>query len=180
MLLPFRSSGLASVCQQVIVLSHDPVFIRTVFDKLPPRERKALRLVSLGRATGLVDHDVEEHLKPEQQHRIDIIQRYLNDGQPDPRDVAQKLRPALEGWCKIACPGEFSDDLMMGEICKRVRDAGPTHVLHHMLDDLEELNDYAKQYHHATNDDHASVPIVEGELRGYSERLLGMMRLRVP
>lgn len=167
-------------CGQVIVLSHDPAFIKLVWDKLPPNERKALRLMPLGRATGLAPHDVEEHLKPEQQARIDVIQRYLNEGTGTPRDVAQKLRPALEGYCKIACPGEFRDGIMMGEICKLVREGGPGHPLYSLLDELEELNDYAKHYHHASNDDHASVPIVEGELLGYSQRTLQMMRLRIP
>jgi wobble nucleotide-excising tRNase len=166
-------------CGQVIVLSHDPAFIKLVWDKLPPSERKALRLTSLGRATGLVPHDVDEHLKPEHQTRIDMIQRYVNEGASNPRDVAQKLRPTLEGYCKIVCPGEFPDTLMVGEICKRVRDAGPAHTLYDLLDELEELNDYAKNYHHATNEDHASFPIVEGELRGYGIRILEIMRVRI-
>ena len=165
-------------CQQVIVLSHDPVFLKTVYDKLLPDERKALRLVSLGKYTGIAEHDVDEHLKPEQQNRIDVMQRYVNDGLGSPRDVAQKLRPAIEGWCKIVCPGEFADGRMVGEICGIVRVAGVEHSLFHLLDDLEEFNDYAKRYHHATNDDHASTPIVEEELRGYSERILQMMRTR--
>jgi len=166
-------------CGQVIVLSHDPGFIKLVWDKLPPGERKALRLASVGRTTGLMPHDVEEYLKPEHQARIDTIQRYVNEGVGEPRDVVQKLRPALEGHCKLACPGEFADVLMVGEICRRVRETGPAHMLHDLLDELEELNDYAKQYHHASNADHASVVIVEGELQGYCRRILSLMRLRV-
>lgn len=166
-------------CGQVIVLSHDPAFLKLVWDKLPPDERKALRLTPLGRQTGLAPHDVEAHLKPEHEARIVTIQRYVNEGVGDPRDVAQKLRPALEGHCKIACPGEFSDTLMVGEICKRVREAGPSHALYSLLGELDELNDYAKQYHHASNADHASVSICEGELRGYGLRVLELMRLRV-
>jgi hypothetical protein len=68
---------------------------------------------------------------------------------------------------------------MVGEICKRVRDTGPAHTLYDLLDELEELNDYAKNYHHATNEDHASFPIVEGELRGYGIRILEIMRVRI-
>lgn len=166
-------------CGQVIVLSHDPAFLKLVWDKLPPDQRKALRLTPLGKNTGLAPHDVEAHLKPEHEARIATIQRYVNEGAGDPRDVAQKLRPALERHCKVACPGEFSDTLMVGEICKKVREAGPSHALHNLLDELDEINDYAKQYHHASNADHASVPIVEGELKGYSQRVLELMRLRV-
>lgn len=147
-------------CGQVVVLSHDPAFIKLVWDKLPHGERKALRLASVGRTTGLVPHDVEEYLRPEHQARIDAIQRYLNEGAGEPRDVAQKLRPALESYCKLACPGEFADTLMAGEICKRVRETGPAHMLHDVLDEIEELNDYAKHYHHASNTDCASAPIV--------------------
>lgn len=67
---------------------------------------------------------------------------------------------------------------MMGEICKRVRETSASHVLHPILDELEELNDYARQYHHASNEDHASVPIDEGELQGYSLRILELIRFR--
>ncbi|BAU94038.1 hypothetical protein MPPM_5433 (plasmid) [Methylorubrum populi] len=167
-------------CGQVVVLSHDPTFIKMVWDKLPPDERKALRLVRVGQCTNMVPHDVEEHLKPEHQSRIDAIQRYVHEGQGEARNVAQKLRLALEGYCKIVSPGEFPDGLMMGEICRRVRETGSSHLLHPILDDLEELNDYARQYHHASNDDHASVPIDEGELLGYSRRILALIRSRAP
>jgi hypothetical protein len=68
---------------------------------------------------------------------------------------------------------------MVGEIGKQVREVGAGHTLHGLLGELEELNDYARQYHHASHDDHASVPIVEGELRGYAQRVLQVMRLRI-
>lgn len=164
--------------RQVVVMSHDPHFLKLIWDELPFDERKALRLHTVGRTSTMSEWDIYEHLKSDHQRNIAAMQRYLDDGRGEPRDVAQKLRLALEGYCKLVAYGEFGEKDMMGDIISAVRDAGPSHVLHGVLDQLEEYNSYARQYHHATNVDAATEPFNEGELQSYTRRILALMRVR--
>lgn len=175
----FQIKRCGEMCAQVIVLSHDPQFLKLVWDELPRDQRKALRLNAVGTLTTMSEWDIAEHFRGVHQANIDAIQRYLDSGVGELRAVAMRLRPALEGYCKIVCPGEFDGDgIMMGEIIRRVRLAGPGHVLHGILPELEELNGYARRYHHATNPDAATENLVEGELQGYSRLVLELMRIR--
>lgn len=161
-------------------MSHDAHFLKLAWDELPPDQRKALRLNAVGNTSTMSEWDIYEHLKSDHQHNVAAMQRYVDDGKGEPRDVAQKLRPALEGYCKIVAYGEFGENDMMGDILKAVREAGPDHVLYHVLDQLEEFNSYARRYHHATNPDAAIEPLSEGELQGYTRQILALMRVKPP
>lgn len=164
--------------QQVIVMSHDAHFLKLLWDELPNDQRKALRLHAVGDTTTMSEWDIYEHLKSDHQQNITSLQRYIDEGKGAPRDVAQKLRPTLEGHCKLVAYGQFGDSDMMGEIIKTVREEGKDHVLYAILDRLEELNSYARRYHHATNVDAATEPLSEAELKGYAEQILELMRVR--
>ena len=110
----------------MVVLSHDPYFLKLVWDELPKDHRKALRLQSVGTTTALGEWDIYEHLKAVFQVNMDALQRYIDRSDGKPRDITQKLRPTLEGYCKGICLGQFGDNLMMGEIIKTIRDSGAT------------------------------------------------------
>ena len=166
-------------CGQVIVMSHDARFLKRVWDLLPTNERKTLRLTSVGRGTALSPWDIDEHLKEAHQANLDALQRYLEQGFGAARDIAQKLRPTLEGYCRTICYGEFADGMMMGEIIAKVRDEGGKHPLHSVLDLLNELNDYARRYHHASNPNAGIEELNEAELRGYVNRVLRLTRARL-
>ncbi len=174
----FQIKRCGESCSQVIVLSHDPHFLKLVWDELPSNRRKSLRLHPVGLSTNMAPWDINETLKQEHQARIEAIQRYTSQNVGDARDVAQKLRPALEAYCKIACPDEFGEGIMMGDICKAIRLAGVSHPLHSVLSKLEELNSFAKKYHHSSPNA-ATEPLSEVELLGYCRKLLTLMRLRV-
>ena len=47
----------------------------------------------------------------------------------------------------------------MGEIIDKVRTAGPDHRLHKSLTNLEELNSYARRYHHS-NSNAVAEPLI--------------------
>jgi hypothetical protein len=63
---------------------------------------------------------------------------------------------------------------MLGTIIAKIRTAGPSHQLFPLCDDLEELNDYTKRYHHGENPHAAVEPISDTELQGYVRRTLEM------
>jgi hypothetical protein len=48
----------------------------------------------------------------------------------------------------------------------KIRSAGVGHQLAPLADDLEDLNEYTRPYHHGENSNAATEPIIEGELQG--------------
>lgn len=164
-------------CGQVLVLSHDPHFLKLVWDNLPPSHRKALRLQSVRRTTVLAEWNINEHLEAAQAANINAVQRYLEFGEGRGRDVVQKIRPTLEGYCKAVCPTEFKDTSMLGEIIETIRTAGPSHPLFDVLSEVDEINSYARRYHHGDSGDTGEIPSDE-ELAAYCRRLLRMMKVR--
>lgn len=174
----FRIKRCGDRCGQVIVLSHDAGFLKQVWELLPSDERKALHLHSAGRTTVLAEWNICEHLKETLQADIYVIQRFLDLGEGKPRDVAQKLRPILEGYCKNFCPGQFADTTMMGDIIRTIRSSGYDHPLFAALNQIEEFNEYARRHHHAPNASANFEPLNEGELRSYCYRLLQFMKVR--
>ncbi len=207
----FRIKECGSRCGQVVVLSHDPAFLKLVWDELPKDQRKALRLMPILGSTMIAEWDIYEHMKGELQANLETIQRYVDRGEGKDRDVAQKLRPLLEGYCRNVCIGEFSDGAMMSDMIDKVRSIGPSHPLHKSLAILrprenpktshpwnaadvrvdsqadfrvftwteyilEELNSYARRYHHASNPDVAAEALSASELQSYCIRMRNLVR----
>jgi energy-coupling factor transporter ATP-binding protein EcfA2 len=162
-------------CAQVIVLSHEPGFLKLLWDRLLPADRKTLQLARVGEEnTTIAEWDIERALQARYRADLDVLQRYFSIGEGEPRDVIQKIRPVLEGFCRNFSPAQFLDGDMMGVIIGKIRTAGPSHTLYPLADDLDEMNIYCRQYHHAENPNAANEPIDDTELQGYVRRTLSL------
>jgi hypothetical protein len=78
----------------------------------------------------------------------------------------------LEAYCRNIYPTQFADQEMMGGIIATIRNAGASHPLSIVADDLDELNVYCRRYHHGENLDAATEPVDDAELQGYVRRTL--------
>jgi len=162
-------------CAQVIVFSHEPGFLKLLWDRISPADRKTLQLVRVGEEnTTIAEWDLERALKARHRADIDVLQRYFSIGEGEPRDVIQKIRPVLEGFCRNLFPVQFLDGDMMGVIVGKIRTAGPAHTLYPIADDLDEINVYCRRYHHAENPNAANESIDDIELQGYVRRTLSL------
>jgi wobble nucleotide-excising tRNase len=163
---------------QVIVFSHDAGFLKLLWDKLPPAERKALQLLRMGEAdTRITEWDIEDAVRGRYVAAIDVLQQYHGANEGVARQVIQQIRPVLEGHCRRICPGRFANDAL-GEIVGAVRAAGEADMLYPIVDDLDELNDYCRRHHHGEGGDANEEPIDDNELAGYVRltlRLVGSL-----
>lgn len=152
---------------QVIVLSHDAGFLQLIWEKLDQSDRKALQLVRVGENnTCIREFDIEDALQPRHLSSVRILQDYYSLNEGAPLNVIQQMRPVLEGHCRRICPGQF-ENRSLGEIVGEVRSANEEHVLAPIVDDLEEINEYSRRYHHGENSRSSEEPIDEAELGGY-------------
>ncbi len=72
----------------------------------------------------------------------------------------------LEAWCKFLGAGLIAENDTLGVIVGKIQDAGAGHQLYQLADNLEDLNEYTKRYHHGHNPNAATEPISDIELQG--------------
>jgi len=162
-------------CSQVIVLSHEPGFLKLLWDRVAPADRKTLQLARVGEEnTTIVEWDIERAVQARYRADIEVLYKFFSLGEGDARDVIQKIRPVLEGYCRALYPTQFLETDMMGVIVGKIGAVGTSHPLYPIADDLDEINIYCRRYHHGENPDAATEPIDGSELQGYIKRTLSI------
>jgi wobble nucleotide-excising tRNase len=163
-------------CAQVILLSHEPSFLKLLWDRVPPADRKTLQLARVGEEnTTIAEWDIEKAVQARYKADIDTLQRFFSDSEGERMDVIQKIRPVLEGYCRNLYPTQFGDQDMMGTIIGKIRTTGAAHPLFPIVEDLDELNMYCRRYHHSENPSAAVEPIDDAELQGYVKKTLKLV-----
>jgi len=162
-------------CAQVIVLSHELRFLKRVWDRLEEHadQRKCLKLARVGEYdTKICDLDINEATQARFKADLKVLTEYSQRGTGEPRNVVQKIRPVLESHCKYLSPDLFLEKDRLGDIIAKIRSAGPNDQLFRRSDDLDELNEYTKRYHHGEGLHPTTEPINDAELQGYVRRTL--------
>lgn len=163
-------------CLQIVVLSHDPNFLHLLWERIVPADRKPLSLARIGEEnTTIVEWDIEKAVQARYRADLDALQRFFADGEGAPRDVVQKIRTVLEAYCRNLFPTQFGDQEMLGGIVGIIRNAGATHPLAPIVDDLDELNVYGRRYHHGESPNAATEQLDDAELKGYVGRTLKLV-----
>ena len=137
-----------------------------------------MQLHSAASTTALTEWDIQESVKESHLRNVEALQRYLEGDDSNAEDVAKKVRPTLEGHCRAVCPGQFGNKAL-GEIIEQIRAEGETHPLHGLLEELDEINMYARQFHHAPGEVAPDVILTVGELKNYCQRTLKATRTRL-
>jgi wobble nucleotide-excising tRNase len=129
---------------QVIVLSHDPNFLKRIWDRLyTPADRKCLEMARIGKQNSTIcEWDVVKATQDHYKADRNALSNYYVANEGQPRDVVQKIRPVLETYCKNLGGGTLIETDTLGAIVGKIRNAGAGHQLSPLCDDLEELNEY--------------------------------------
>jgi wobble nucleotide-excising tRNase len=177
-----------SKAAQIIVFAHDPYFLRDLRDVLRKEDKAAaiaiFQLVAAPNSyTDFASLEIDKECESiySQHHRL------LNDfgaGKGgDPKSVAKAIRPMLEGYLHRRFPGLLPKDLMFGQVVALIRDSvTPSPLCHakNLVDELNEINDYAGQFHHDTNPDADVAVVTAAELKTYVDRALGVVHRGTP
>lgn len=176
---------IATECNQLIILSHDPYFVREMRDRLADYTPTPLphKLVSLKR----VDHgysafaacDIDDMCSSDYYRHYTMITKFV-DGNPtsSSRDIAKAIRPLLEGYYHRRFPGQIPRRLLFGQIISLAVDnatTGPLTNLRPLAQELREINDYAGQFHHDTNQSDDTIQVVDSELHSFARRALRLI-----
>lgn len=175
---------LYSKVEQLIVLAHDVHFIRDLRDALRKEDKTAQialfqLILSADDYTGFAALDVDKECESAyfQHHRL--LNEFAAGKGGDLRSVAKAIRPMLEGYLHRRFPGLVPEELLFGQVVVLIGHAiAPSPLCHaqNLVDDLNEINEYAGQFHHDTNPSGAdNVIVVATELKTFVDRALSVV-----
>jgi wobble nucleotide-excising tRNase len=178
-------TNLAGECRQLVVLSHDAYFVRELREKLGDKKPTpvALSIVTIKRVqkgySAFGPCDIDDVCSSDYYRHHRLVADYV-DGKStaNTRDVAKAIRPLLEGYYHRRFPGRIPCKLMFGQIIALAASAqagDPLAYLQPLLKELGEVNDYAGQFQHDTNQGYETVPVVDAELLTFARRVLKLI-----
>ena len=165
---------LARSCKQIVVLSHDASFLKLLWDKAPPAERVSLTLADhREQGSKLLRIDLDRATRGRTATDIDDLQTFRTTGAGGLLDIVRKMRVVLETYCRTTFSGSFADDDWLGDMVGKIRAGGATHPAAALYDELDQINDYSKEYHHGENMQDATPDDIDSTaLTGYVRRTL--------
>jgi hypothetical protein len=107
------------------------------------------------------------------------LREFLASSTGDMREVAQSIRPHLEGFLRVACPERFMPGTLLGpfrNLCQQLRGTPQEILDQNAIQELDEIVEYANRFHHDTNPAWETEAINDGELRAFVERTLRFCR----
>ena len=168
----------AQIAAQVIVLSHDPYFLKNI--KNDVSDANSLCITRNSDGSTIDAWDVE--LATMNSYRRDFykLKNFLEKGRGDTKDVARCIRPLLEYYLRMRFPEEFEPGEWLGDFIKKIRTANPSSSLvkfQTTLGELSDINDYSKKFHHSDPDHNANLEnLTDSELRPWVNRTLAYIR----
>lgn len=171
-----------STCKQLIILAHDPHFLRHLRDDLlrengvTTNELQFIKLKSIrDRFTDFapLNLDLECESTYFKHHRM--LEEFLNGEHTNSTEVAKSIRPMLEGYLHRRFPNLIPKGHLFGQIVGDINAASVASPLYHAKNitaELNEINSYAGQFHHDANPACDSMIVVDSELSGFVERAL--------
>ncbi len=161
---------LSKKVKQFILLSHDIGFVK----EFSNRAENCLNLkISNNGSSSIIDlHNIEFETMTGIFKDLTVLNDYVEKGDSsgyDKREVIRCIRPALEGIFRIKYFKTTPRNEWLGDMIKRVRessDGDKFEKLKPVLNDLIDINDYSKVYHHS-NPNYLETPINSEELRNF-------------
>lgn len=171
---------IARVAKQVILLLHDPFFLKSVLADYPSNETSLFKIHAFNAQHSTIEPwNVSSDTQNRYLKEFEVLCGYLDGTYRDEVAVAKCIRPLLEANLRVRFPDRFLESEWLGDFIKKVRgcseapEGDPLLTIREKLEDLCAVNDYSKRYHHSENE---TQPIISSELRVYVELTLNLIR----
>ncbi len=165
---------LAKQVRQVLVLSHDPHFLRTVWDSYKGgASAKCFQFTRMNKGTGVSEWDIERETAGEYVKKHRVLWDYCYNftaSTATSQEIAKTIRPVLEEYLRLKLPHCFGDDEWLGDFIRKIRNAADTDPLDAakvVLPQIERINEFSKKYHHSDTE-----PVDDAELQTFVELTL--------
>jgi len=162
---------------QVIVMSHDALFLKEVWRRTDPSKRTTLKLERRGDNTAIVLCDIDQETRSRYSADYARVTDYVGGKIPASVDVARSIRPLLEGNIRLRFPGRVGGHNLGGFLAEvdSASSSDPIACLKPKLPEIGAVNDYAKMFHHDENPSADERPVNDTELRSFAKRALNVV-----
>lgn len=174
-----EARGLVGRVAQVIVLSHSKSFLARIWQYADRTNAASLSVTRDGTGSTLAAWNVTDEVVTEYDKRHARLREYATANTGNSREVAQSIRPVLEGYLRVACPEHFQPGTLLGQFRRVARQravAGTSIMTATRLTELEHLVEYSNRFHHDTNPAWDTEHINDGELAGFVRRTLDFVK----
>jgi wobble nucleotide-excising tRNase len=169
---------LANTAKQVILLSHDPHFLRLLWESHPISDIKVLQMYRIGDNTIIGEWNIEDETQSTYLKNYSTLLNFYRDSTGTPLSVVRAIRPFIEGMLRVHFPGHFQPNEWLGDFINKIRNVSDIDGLSHAkadLTEIESINEYSKKYHHDQNPNADSEGLSLEELYGYVKRTLRLV-----
>ena len=175
--------GLLGRAEQVIVLSHSRGFLVRIWEQTDKEHTSTMQIRPTGQeASNFEVWNAEAAALTEYDRLHKLLREYSYKSTGDPEKVAPALRVVLEAFLRVAFaehlpPGKMLKDFF--SIAQQRKADGASIISDGALDGLNNLREYANQFHHDTSKNWQGnlSNVNEIELKGFSKRVIQFTRL---
>lgn len=168
---------LSNSAKQVIVLSHKKSFLRLLWDRVDRNiiTSVAIQTGAIGMAS-LIPFSLEDATRPRQETERGKVLQFLDATIGEPAEIRRLLRTVLEHFYRSGDVSTFGASDTLDEIIRKIRSQSDDYRYKQALTDLEEINSYTRNFHHAP----VAGSVIEDtnieELKVYCERVRDLTR----
>lgn len=163
---------------QFILSSHDLNFIKDFTLRIS--DALNLKIIYNGETSLFIKQDVKKETLTGIFKDLLVLDTFIKQGESGPynrRDVVRCIRPCIEGLFRIKYFNYINDSVWLGDIIELIKNADKSCVFYRQKENLEELcdiNDYSKIYHHSSPN-YMEIPINTEELKTYCQRTIELL-----
>lgn len=171
-------SRIANKTAQFFLLSHDINFVKDFCDKIP--DCTNLKIVWRNKSSVFTNHDIKLETMTGISKDMYTLRKYLSDGaitDLEKREVIRCMRPVIEGIFRLKYFNLFTDTEWLGNFLEHIKNSteqSPLYRLNQYYDELSDINDYCKQYHHS-NPKYLEESIFDQELSQFVQKTLNIL-----
>ncbi len=168
---------LVTISKQVIVLSHDKTFLRLLWERI---DQDLVTSVAIQTGapglSALTVFDIAAATLPRHETERTKMLDFLDDTVGDPAEIRTLLRKVLEHFYRQADPQNFAPDAMLEGIVRFIRAAPSNYVYKTAYDDLDAINFYTRNLHHAPIPGSVTEDTPVEELKNYCRMVRDLTR----
>ena len=135
---------------QVIILSHDKYFLDAVRQKIHGAQWASMQIVSTSDNSTIQSWDIEREVKEGYLKNHMALLEFSIGQSGQAGDIIKIMRPLLETYIRYRFPNSIQTNHWLGDMIGVIREDNE-HPLKPQLQELDDINDYTKTFHHDSN-----------------------------
>lgn len=146
---------LSKVCNQLITLTHDINFAKDLCKRIGYNKVKSLKILRQGTGNVITTHDIEKETLSGVFKDIEVLNNHIlygSNSDLEKRETIRCIRPILEGILRIKFFRDIKFNEWLGDVIRKINESEEGDRLFRLksiVDEISEINDYSKGFHHS-------------------------------